>query len=216
MMIYSHLEEIEEVLQGDVFQNLPKVILEPYKQELNNAWSKFQSYISKEEQLPSEPIIFSGTPKRVPGIVVSQSCDIRPENDLLFAEIRETQELSIKAKKRVKQIKKIIRDQTRAHFLPVDAKIDFFNQPKIIDFSSMFLIPFDFLKQSVKELFVARLIPEARKVFAEKINKFFTRLAFEDIMFFSEEEIISCIENDEITKEEANRILISLKRKPLK
>ncbi|MEX2757179.1 MAG: hypothetical protein Q6365_017520 [Candidatus Sigynarchaeota archaeon] len=62
-------------------------------------------------------------------------------------------------------------------------------EPRIIDFKSLFMVPYDSLKKNLKTFFVARLIPDARVVLQEKITRFFTRLAYDESIFLTDAEL---------------------------
>ena len=70
----------------------------------------------------------------------------------------------------------------------------------ILDFKTLFLIPYEFLNENIKEYFIARLKSSARNVLCEKISRFFTRYAFEDVMFLNNDEITPYL--DSISKED--------------
>ena len=58
----------------------------------------------------------------------------------------------------------------------------------MLDFKSLFFIPFEFFQDNIQNFFVGRLKSNALKVLIEKISRFFTRLAYEDVMFLSGDE----------------------------
>jgi len=212
-MIYNTI--IPDALeQGDICFNLPKIssaqinFSDKEKDWLHNL------KLFEDNKIPDEPIIFNASPVKANGVVLSQSCDIRLGSSILFAELKERKEHFLEStKRRIKQIKKIINDETRFHYFPPDSSISIFGDPKILDFKSLFLIPYDFLKANLKNFFVARLIPDARIVLCEKISKFFTRLAFENAMYFTNEEIEEYLKD--MSKEDIesiNRVLLKLNR----
>jgi len=123
---------------------------------------------------------------------LSQSCDIRQGYSILFAELTDLPENKLSVnniKKRVKGIRNIIRDETRFYYFPPMEQIEFFKKPKLLDFKSLFLIPYEFFQNNIQYFYVCRLKEPALKVLIDKITRFFSRLAFEDIMFLNGDEI---------------------------
>jgi hypothetical protein len=53
----------------------------------------------------------------------------------------------------------------------------------------IFILPKNYVLERMEEIFVARLIPQAKNIFADKIGRFFNRMAFEDCIFLSDEMI---------------------------
>ena len=55
------------------------------------------------------------------------------------------------------------------------------------------------------DFFVARLKQPLNDVLKEKISRFFTRLAFEDIYFYENDEILYLVKKGDITKNDVIR-----------
>ena len=185
-MIYD--KNIPKTLeQGDILENIPKITPNQINfDQIKDYWKNtFQS-----KTLPTKGI-FQVRPILSNGVILSQSCDIRSGFSILFAELTRVpkNKLSSSPKKRIKTIKKIIRDDTRIHYFPRDDEIKLFKEPKLLDFKSLFSIPFKFFQDNIQNFFVGRLKSIALKVLIEKISRFFTRLAYEDVMFLSGDEI---------------------------
>ena len=179
---------------GDICHNLPKFSID-HPQISNDEeliqgldfWDKFLTLQDKniisQWQVNIIPIITTG-------IILSQSCDIKDESFILFAEVRNNGQIfSQKLPERYNQIRKILRNDTRLHYLPMCKKIEDLKEPKIIDLKSLFLVPYNLLVKKIDFFFVARLIPEARVVLQEKITRFFTRLAYDEPIFLSDKEL---------------------------
>ncbi|MHA1791030.1 MAG: hypothetical protein ACTSVI_00205 [Promethearchaeota archaeon] len=185
-MIYS--KNIPKTLnQGDILENIPKITPNQINfDQINDYWRRS----SNSNELPRAGT-FQVKPILSNGVILSQTCDLRPGFSILFGEIVEIPNnvLSSNVKKRIKTIRKIIRDDTRYHYFPSDSEITFFKKPKMLSFKSLFFIPFDFFQGNIQDYFVARLKDHALKVLKEKISRFFTRLAYEDVMFLSGDEI---------------------------
>ena len=202
-MIYN--PETPDVLeQGDICKNLPKIT--PTQINFSEIESKWIENI--KAILPKTPISLQSIASPSNGVVLTQSCDIRPGSSILFAQLMERKEsFTSDTKRRLNQIRKILHDETRFHYFPASKTIDFLNIPKILDFTSLFLVPYEFLHNNLDLFFAARLINDARQVLCEKISRFFTRLAFEDVMFFNDNEILEYIKNHEISLDEINKTL---------
>ena len=197
-MIY--LSQVPDTLkQGDILKNLPKITPNQINfEEVKEYWLNSV----ESDQLPKKAN-YIVRPSLADGVILSQSCDIRSGFSILFAELNNlpTNRLSPNdLEKRIKGIKNILRDDTRAHYFPPNEEIEFFKEPKLLDFKSLFLLPYEFFEDNLEKYFVARLIDEAQKVLCEKVSRFFTRFAFEDVIFFTNDEIASYL--DSISEED--------------
>ncbi len=212
-MIY--LKDIPKSLeQGDICCNLPKIS----PTQINFSIIKefwIENIKQAESGIPKKPIILEIQPSLSCGVILTQSCDIRPGSAILFAELRERKEepFSSKPKGRMNQITKILHTETRFHYFPIDNSIEIFEVQKVLDFMTLFIIPYDFLKDNIKNFFIARLISDAQQVLREKISKFFTRLAFDDIMFLTNEEIAKYIKKNKLNSEDVKETLSKFNRK---
>jgi len=195
--------------QGDVLQNLPKITPNQINfEKVKGHWLKSIN----SNRLP-EKASYIVKPMPVNGIILSQSCDIRPNFSILFAELKDLppNKLSlINLEKRIKGIKSIIRDDTRMHYFPPSDEIELLKEPKLLDFKNLFLIPYEFFQGNLEKYFVARLKNEAQKVLCEKISRFFTRFAFEDIIFLTNSEITSYL--DSISDEDKEIAKLTLEK----
>ena len=200
-MIYelSHDGQLE---QGDILQNLP--FIDPFVSNFMSEWLKL---VNGGEEL-ADPIISEIEPIAKIGILLNQSCDIRRENNLVFAEISAIKNpFSPNSGKKVKQIRKIIRDETRTYYLPISK--DIFEIPHIVDFRRIFTVPAELILQDLDSFFVARLKKPATIILKEKICRFFTRLAFDDVIFFADHELEAYIKE---TNEPTSSIEAALKQ----
>jgi hypothetical protein len=212
-MIYKTLSP-NNLEQGDICSNLPRI--SPIDIDFNSQKELWLNTIKKinKRQFQDKIIQFKIEPSRVDGVILSQSCDIRSGFSILFAELYELPEnkLSPKLGKRIKGIKKIVRDETRAHYFPPDKNIKFFDKPKLLDFKSLFLIPFNFLNNHLDDFFIARLKKGAQEVLRDKIMRFFTRFAFEDIMFLNQKELAQFINENPNNEDEIHKKIKDLGR----
>ena len=207
-MIY--IKEIPETLQqGDILQNLPKITPNQINFDLiKEHWIRSIN----SEKLP-EKTSFNVKPLLANGVILSQSCDIRPKFSILLAELKDLppDKLSpTNLEKRIKGIKNIIRDDTRIHYFPPTDEIELFKEPKLLDFKNLFLIPYEFFQENIEKYYVARLKNEAQKVLCEKISRFFTRFAFEDIIFLKNEEKSFYLES--LSGEDKNNAIKTLEK----
>ncbi|HME50896.1 MAG TPA: hypothetical protein VKM55_01640 [Candidatus Lokiarchaeia archaeon] len=193
--------------QGDICHNLPKISID-HPQISNDEdiiqgldfWEKFVTLQDKniisQWQVNITPIITTG-------IILSQSCDLRNKSLILFAEIRNfNQNFSKNLPERYNQIRRMLRNETRTHYLPMCKKIEEFKEPKVIDFKSLFLVPYNLLVKKIDFFFIARLIPEARVVLQEKIARFFTRLAYDEQIFLTDKELDGWKISEKISEKE--------------
>ncbi|KKM79188.1 hypothetical protein LCGC14_1352440 [marine sediment metagenome] len=199
-MIY--LTKVPDILkQGDILQNLPKIT--PNQIDFDKVKENWLNSL-ESAKLPKKAN-YIVKPSLANGVILSQSCDIRSGFSILFAELKNLPINRLSSKdleKRIKGIKNIIRDDTRAHYFPPSNEIELFKEPKLIDFKSLFLLPYKFFEENLEKYFVARLINEAQKVLCEKVSRFFTRFAYEDIIFLTNKEIDVYLES--ISDEDKN------------
>ena len=199
----------ESFHQGDILQNLPKIT--PNQINFKNVKEYWLKSINSNN-LP-EKASYLVKPMPVNGIILSQSCDIRPNFSILFAELKDLppNKLSLtNIERRIKGIKSIIRDDTRMHYFPPSDEIELFKEPKLLDFKSLFLIPYEFFQGNLEKYFVTRLNTVAQKVLCEKISRFFTRFAFEDLIFLTSNEIKFYI--DSISDEDKEIARLTIKK----
>lgn len=209
-MIYT--KDIPDTLkQGDILQNLPKITPNQINfDDIRESWQKatFSDLLPEKANFLVKPLLANG-------VILSQSCDIRPSFSILFAELKELKSNKLSPndiEKRIKGIKRIVRDETRIHYFPKSDEIDLFRKPKLLDFKSLFLIPYEFFHGILENYFVARLKNEAQKVLCEKISRFFTRYAFEDVIFLSNSEVAYYLDSiSDIDKKIAKKTLEKLR-----
>ncbi|HEY0087717.1 MAG TPA: hypothetical protein VGB37_02670 [Candidatus Lokiarchaeia archaeon] len=209
-MIYNTIVP-NNLEQGDIYRNLPKITpIQLNLLEIKDIWLKYSKEF-EEKEVPSDLIRLKVQPIRANGVIISQSCDIRPNNSILFGELKEKKDkFTDNVIKRINQIDKILYDETRNHYFPSDSSIEILKTPKILDLFTFFLVPYEFLKDNIKNFFVARLNPGARVVLCEKISRFFTRLAFERAMYYSDLELKEYLK--ELSSEELELIRNLFKR----
>ena len=136
-------------------------------------------------------------------VLLTQTCDARPGSNLVFSTLEQIGYLlPPNIKKQEKFIKKMVRDETRFHFFPQDNLFDQFKKPNRCEFQNLFLVPYDHIFKNLKRYLHARLKPDATVIFKNKIGNFFTRLAFEDAIFYSDslvEYVIKSMKETDIT-----------------
>lgn len=198
-MIYEIVEPTH-LQQGDILKDIPKIT--PHQINFNQLKTFWDENLQKDS-LP-ELGRFDVRPILSNGVILSQTCDIRPGFSILFAELKDLppNKLSPNPKKRFRGIKRILRDETRAHYFPPDENIELFEEAKLLDFKSLFFLPYEFFEKNLQIYFVVRLKDEALAVLTDKISNFFTRLAYEDLMFLSGEELTHYLES--LSEEERN------------
>jgi len=201
-MAYLSIKKISLIEQGDIFKNLPIFPHFINDDEKIQIWNENISRIINNN-LPSEPISFEIFPIPSMGILLNQDCDIEKTRYLVFAEIRKGKDkLNLKPLKSFKQKIKIIRDETRFHYLPPWNSGENENNPWVVDFLSIFLVPINLIKNNMDQYFVARLTPEFKIIFKDKISRFFTRLPFEDLIFLNSKERLAYKKDKKLSDEE--------------
>lgn len=207
-MIYD-IDIPDNLMQGDILRNLPKISvdsLEISEEELaenTNFWNQLSASVDFKHKIWNATV----SPTYVCGIILSQTCDLRKDKLILIAEIRNPRiNFSPNKNKKYHQIQNILKTETRQHYLPKDIRVDELKQVKIIDFTSLFFIPFNFIYENIKRLFVARIIDDAHNVLKEKISRFFTRLEYDEPIFLDDDEVETWREEAEVSDEEYLRM----------
>jgi len=201
-------------MQGDICKNLPRITPDKVSIDMKTgliAWEEYLTYLL--EPKTASPVKFSVNPIPTIGVLLTQTCDVRKGKNLLFAELTtdysqldEIRRMSNVLKIAKKKIN-IIRQETRFHFFPADKSIPVLEKLNLLNFENIFQVPYDIINSNISVFFVARLKSPARKVLCDKISRFFTRLAFEEIIFLTDEEIKARISRNKITQEEAEEVL---------
>ncbi len=205
-LIYIKAHE-NKLQQGDILDNVP--YFELMDDIMQDIWIKeLKSEIDPYDYKLPQPI-------GVKCILLSQNCDIRKGNKLIFAKIIEKTDFSINVRKRAKQINKIIRNETRTHYLPGSNHIDKLKHPHLIDFKEIFVVASDMIINNLDLFFIARLKLPAVKILQDKISRFFTRLAYDEEIFYTDEELISRINDNKFSINDVNKALTSVGRKTL-
>ena len=151
-------------------------------------------------------------PVGVECIVLTQNCDIHREKNLIVAKIKVKNDFSGNAKSRAKQINKIIRNETRSHYLPGSNKISKLQEPYIIDLKEIFTVPSKMILDNLDVYFIARLKDPAVKILQEKITRFFTRLAYDEEIFYTDEELKSRIKTGKSSIDDVKKALSQVNR----
>lgn len=219
-MIYS-LDHEDQLKQGDICWKLPMITSKQMKYPLGSSkigdksvWKEYTEYI-KEERLTEFKI--SVIPTLVSGTILTQTCDIRKGNDILLGRLLPLFSKTSwpKPQNLPKSITKVLRDETRRHYfpsLPEGITLNEGKGPYYLDLKTLFLLPAEMIIDNMDIYWKARMIEPARKVLCEKIQRYFTRLPFDDILFFTNTEIITWLEQKEVTKEEVIKVLKSVGR----
>ncbi|MHA1650943.1 MAG: hypothetical protein ACTSYB_12175 [Candidatus Helarchaeota archaeon] len=214
-MFYS-LKHENKIEQGDICNNLPKFIPSKLISEegTDHVW---KNYINSLEKGETPAVKFSILPSPTWGVALTQTCDIenaKKGDSILFAELinydnyQDINQLSNKKKKKyIDKILDAIRNKPRTHYFP-ELTINEHERygPWSLDFSTIFFVPMDLIKDNIDLFWKARLINPAKEVLKEKISRFFTRLAFEECIFFSSDEITYYIKYRNRDKEKIMRI----------
>lgn len=172
-----------EFSQGDIFFNLPYLSIDNLIDDIATQWN---SIIMNQKESPTSFKIF---PISTKGVLLDQDCDIPIKKLLLFALIRERpKSFSSNLKKSFKEKLKIVRDDTRYHFLPPFESDTDQMKPRIVDFTQIFLVPKKCLEAFPANFLRYHMKEEPKRIFANKIAKYFSRLPYEDMWFLNEEE----------------------------
>ena len=197
--------------QGDIFHRLPYLALDAISENLSTQWNDF--IIQSQDEPPERPLSFPVFPVEKEGILLNQDCDIREKKYLLFAVIRrKTEKLSHRPISSANQKLKIVRDETRYHYLPpyLDEE-DEENHARIVDFTNLFIVPKKCLDTNPDIFLLYHMKDEPKRIFAEKIARFFSRLPYEDMWFLNDAEREAYKEKNNMSDEEMGDRLALLK-----
>lgn len=217
-MIYKYIHN-NSLEQGDILINIPKV--NPiclFSNENDDPW---QEYIQCIRDKKYNPVEFSILPQPCIGVILTQTCTIenaKEEDTLLIAELQKKTEKNPfknpeggknKKKSYINKIHNSLRhNKPQSHYFPeIDFSADdkYENHEWELNFKTIFSIPINTIKNNLDIFWKARILSEALVVLKDKISHFFTRLAFDDTIFHSKEEVLfekrKSLENaKEITK----------------
>ena len=189
-LIYEEIDtsKHKEIKQGDIFKGLPKMT---YQHDAEN----FNEYVRQiQKQLEGSIGKMCVSLKPTNAVLLTQTCDAIPDSNLDFSaldkikfsnEFPEKLDSNTKKGVHIKHVKKVVRDQTRYHFFPQNKL--FRDHSYKCDFRELFFVPYNHVIKHLELYLHARLITEAVTVLQDKIANFFTRLAFEDTMFFPDD-----------------------------
>ena len=215
-MFYT-LNHEDKIEQGDICYNLPKFLpsdLIPEKPS-TLVWDNYLESL-RENNIPD--VKFSVLPSPKWGVILTQTCDIenaKEGSSILVAELNKIEDYqkfeditsNKKKKKRINEIIDIIRNEPAIHYFPelVLNNNDILG-PWELAFKMIFFVPIDLIKNNKEIFWKARLISPGLEVLKEKISRYFTRLAFEECLFFSKNENEYYIEYKNRKKEEIMKI----------
>jgi len=211
----SHKDRVE---QGDICYNLPKFLPSDLIYEEEATPTVWDNYIKSLQEKKTPKVKFSVLPSPTWGVILTQTCDIenaKEGSSILFAELNEFEdyhnfndlESEKQRKKHINEIIKIIRrEPAKLYFPELKLNNNEILGPWELDFKMIFFVPTDLIKNNKEIFWKARLINPGLEVLKEKISRFFTRLAFEECLFFSKSENEYYIEYKNKKKEEIMKI----------
>ena len=193
-MFYT-LNHEDRIEQGDICYNLPKFLPSNLISEEPNE-STWDSYVESLRNNKVPKVKFSILPSPTWGVILSQTCDIenaKEGDSMIIAELNDyeyytnIEDLSnTKKKNYIEKIIDTLRNEPAKHYFPI---LDLNNDEKLgpweLDFRTIFFVSIDLIKNNKEIFWRARLINPGVEVLKEKISRFFTRLAFEECIFFS-------------------------------
>lgn len=206
------LEHDNYIEQGDICSNLPNCLPSNLISESGSKWENYVSSLKSGEKPAVKLLVY---PSPTWGVVLSQTCDIEhPKGDsIIFAELikydkyKDIEKLSKgRQETYIKDILRVLRRQPRKHYLPKLFKNGEIYGPWYVIFHTIFFVPVELVTNNINLFWKARLKEPLRDVLKEKISRFFTRLAFEECLFFSNKEIPYYIEVEGRVKEEIMKI----------
>jgi len=197
-MLYS-LNHEDKIEQGDICYNLPKFLPSDLISELpsTNVWDNYLESL-RENNIPN--VKFSILPSPKWGVILTQTCDIenaKKGSSILVAELNKIEDhpkfeditSNKKKEKHIDKIIDIIRNEPAKHYFP---ELRLTNNeilgPWELNFRMIFFVPVDLIKNNKEIFWRARLKSPGLEVLKEKISRYFTRLAFEECLFFSKNE----------------------------
>ncbi len=215
-MLYT-LNHKDKLEQGDICCNLPKFLpsdLIP-EEPSTHVWDNYLESL-RENSIPDVKFFILPSPKW--GVILTQTCDIenaKEGSSILVAELNEIEDYKkfeelpsiTKKKSRIDNIIKTIRNEPAKHYFP---ELMFNNNeilgPWELDFKMIFFVPPDLIKKNKDLFWKARLKNPGLEVLKGKISRYFTRLAFEECLFFSKNENEYYIDYKGRNKEEIIKI----------
>ncbi|MFW9994934.1 MAG: hypothetical protein ACFFD4_23030 [Candidatus Odinarchaeota archaeon] len=187
--------------QGDIFTDLPRFNAELFYQvKTEKDWTSKTSLMTEKENifkdimLERKPVQVEGFFEPTIGILASQNCDIRPEFDLVFYPLKETnQPYDSQNIKDFAENK--IRKTTRTFYLPRIAKNGKEIGPFNVLYQNPFSVPFEVVKKNRDACWLARIIEPARQMFIGKLTSFYSRPPIEELIYLESIELTKFFED---------------------
>jgi len=215
--MFYKLNHEDKVEQGDICCNLPKFLPSDLisQEPSTTVWDNYLKSL-RENNVPD--VMFSVLPSPKWGVILTQTCDIenaKEDSSILVAELNEIADyqdieaLTSKTRKEkyIDNIIDTIRNEPAKHYFPklkLNDKEIF--GPWELNFKMIFFIPIDLITSNKDIFWKARLISPGLEILKEKISRYFTRLAFEECLFFTKIENEYYIELKKRNPEEINKI----------
>ena len=186
--IYEELNEEISINQGDIFLNLPFVQIDDAKILTFNGEKGVEKDLSKhtyKDQINTKAITKL---KVLPGIIISQNCDILRSEYLSFCAIRPLEEVdgtykndfakkSDLDKKKIDYFTKKYKFQEKYFYLPID-KTKIFQTRMAVDFSTIFQVKTEVIKKLLKGRKL-KLNKIASTQFRQKMSNYFLRFVYD-------------------------------------
>lgn len=215
-MLYK-LEHEDHIEQGDICYNLPKILPSYLISEIPGS-STWEKYIENITTNTDSSVKLSFYPSPTWGVVLSQTCEVENAEEgtsIIFAELKyceKYQDITTigrnKSKTYIKSILKLLRYEAPSSlYLPKLYADDGKNYgPWKSDFRNIFFVPAKLIENNLNLFWKARLKNPAVEVLKEKIRHFFTRLAFEECIFFSDSETDKYIINENRDRDKVMKV----------
>lgn len=203
--IYDEVNEDSSIKQGDIFLNLPFVLikdskLSTFENDLKGVEIDLGKYTYKE--LKDTNILVNM--RVLPGIIISQNCDILRNNCLSFCAIRPLEEVDATYKngisqkrdldkKKIDYFTKKYKSQEKYFYLPNDNR-SIFLKKMAVDFSTIFQIKTEVIKQLIKGRRLT-LNNIALLHFRQKISNYFMRFVYDPWYPLNREEFEAYLNN---------------------
>ena len=186
-MIYDFPDRQAPIRQGDIFQQIPRVDLDPARLLVMSDspqreaemidWLKVATRMARTPALVSIRSVFA--------IVITQDCDADRVEDISLCEV-DRFDVVYPAGKNAKYPKgtmDVITKQARINlkwfYLPREPRIEF-TVPMAADFQSVLRVPRTYLEQNIVALRLARLNQIADEHFRERLAEYFRRYPYDE------------------------------------
>jgi len=193
-MIYEFPGHDEPIRQGDIFQSIPLIHVDPHNLSVTDDDGVTFDERNWINEIDQKILRILAIVEPVIGIVVTQDCDAARDKYVAFFQVDEffqvtkmTPPKNINAEWWAKKLPEHARTNQKWFYLPADETIGF-SQKMAVDFQTIIRVRTAFLLANRERLRIGRLNFEADEHFREHVSQYFRRYSYNEWYPLTKEE----------------------------